>query len=201
MHSVREYLTRLYTGGATETSHQALWNEMVEWLMQAFDVATSEVGSCIVPALVVVPNKTLAAQVARELRAYLGESHRVELFVSHFSVYVPESYSNGRYTEKRSAIDSDLDALRHRATRALVEPGKTPVVEQLRVLIKPTALSPLARAPPRRQRSSPLPPRSPRCATRACGCADIDALLHRMVEARQEVARTWQTMFDERLEI
>lgn len=80
------------------------------------------------PALVVVPNKTLAAQVARELRAYLGESHRVELFVSHFSVYVPESYSNGRYTEKRSAIDSDLDALRHRATRALVEPGKTPVV-------------------------------------------------------------------------
>ena len=36
---------------------------------------------------------------------------------------------------------------------------------------------------------------------RACGCADIDALLHRMVEARQEVARTWQTMFDERLEI
>ena len=80
------------------------------------------------PALVVVPNKTLAAQVARELRAYLGETHRVELFVSHFSVYVPESYSNGRYTEKRSAVDSDLDALRHRATRALVEPGKTPVV-------------------------------------------------------------------------
>ena len=80
------------------------------------------------PALVVVPNKTLAAQVARELRAYLGETHRVELFVSHFSVYVPESYSNGRYTEKRSAVDSDLDALRHRATRALVEPGKPPVV-------------------------------------------------------------------------
>lgn len=80
------------------------------------------------PALVVVPNKTLAAQVARELRAYLGETHRVELFVSHFSVYVPESYSNGRYTEKRSAIDADLDALRHRATRALVEPGKTPVI-------------------------------------------------------------------------
>lgn len=80
------------------------------------------------PALVVVPNKTLAAQVARELRAYLGETRRVELFVSHFSVYVPESYSNGRYTEKRSAVDHDLEALRHRATRALVEPGKTPVV-------------------------------------------------------------------------
>jgi len=81
-----------------------------------------------VPTLVVVPNKTLAAQVARELRTYLGETRRVELFVSHFSVYVPESFSNGRYTEKRSAVDSDLDALRHRATRALVEPGKTPVV-------------------------------------------------------------------------
>ena len=80
------------------------------------------------PTLVVVPNKTLAAQVARELRAYLGETHRVELFVSHFSVYVPESFSNGRYTEKRSAVDADLDALRHRATRALVEPGAPPVI-------------------------------------------------------------------------
>ena len=91
-------------------------------------VVANVVASAGAPALVAVPNKTLAAQVARELRAYLGETHRVELFVSHFSVYVPESFSNGRYTEKRSAVDADLDALRHRATRALVEPGKTPVI-------------------------------------------------------------------------
>ena len=52
------------------------------------------------PTLVVVPNKTLAAQVARELRGYLP-TKRVELFVSHFSLYVPESFSKGRYVEKR----------------------------------------------------------------------------------------------------
>ena len=83
------------------------------------------------PVLVVVPNKSLAAQVARELRGYLRTSHLVELFVSHFSVYVPESCSNGRYVEKRSAIDEDLDALRHRATRAIVEAkqtNRTPVI-------------------------------------------------------------------------
>ena len=83
------------------------------------------------PVLVVVPNKTLAAQVARELRGYLRTSHLVELFVSHFSVYIPESCSGGRYVEKRSAVDPDLDALRHRATRALVEAkstNRTPVI-------------------------------------------------------------------------
>ena len=83
------------------------------------------------PVLVVVPNKTLAAQVARELRGYLRTSHLVELFVSHFSVYIPESCRGGRYVEKRSAVDPDLDALRHRATRALVEAkstNRTPVI-------------------------------------------------------------------------
>ena len=62
--------------------------------------------------LVVVPNKTLAAQVARVER-YLRTSHLVELFVSHFSVYIPESCRGGRYVEKRSAVDPDLDASWH----------------------------------------------------------------------------------------
>ena len=86
------------------------------------------------PTLVVVPNKTLAAQVARELRAYLRDTHRVELFVSHFSLYVPESFSRGRYVEKRSAIDPNLDALRHRATRALVESDNVVVVASVSCL-------------------------------------------------------------------
>ena len=85
------------------------------------------------PTLVVVPNKTLAAQVARELRAYLPRK-RVELFVSHFSLYVPESFSKGRYVEKRSAIDHDLDALRHRATKALVETNEAVVVASVSCL-------------------------------------------------------------------
>ena len=86
------------------------------------------------PTLVVVPNKTLAAQVARELRAYLRDTHRVELFVSHFSMYVPESFSRGRYVEKRSAIDPNLDALRHRATRALVESDNVVIVASVSCL-------------------------------------------------------------------
>ena len=86
------------------------------------------------PTLVVVPNKTLAAQVARELRAYLRDTHRVELFVSHFSLYVPESFSRGRYVEKRSAVDPNLDALRHRATRALVESDNVVVVASVSCL-------------------------------------------------------------------
>ena len=85
------------------------------------------------PTLVVVPNKTLAAQVARELRGYLP-SHRVELFVSHFSLYVPESFSGGRYVEKRSAVDPNLDALRHRATKALVETDAVVVVASVSCL-------------------------------------------------------------------
>ena len=51
--------------------------------------------------------------------------------MSHFSVYIPESCRGGRYVEKRSAVDPDLDALRHRATRALVEAkstNRTPVI-------------------------------------------------------------------------
>ena len=85
------------------------------------------------PTLVVVPNKTLAAQVARELRGYLPKK-RVELFVSHFSLYVPESFSKGRYVEKRSAIDVDLDALRHRATKALLETDETVIVASVSCL-------------------------------------------------------------------
>lgn len=86
------------------------------------------------PTLVVVPNKTLAAQVARELRGYLSDTKRVELFVSHFSLYVPESFSKGRYVEKRSAIDKNLYALRHRATKSLVESDDVVIVASVSCL-------------------------------------------------------------------
>ena len=48
----------MYRGGATETSHHALWNEMVEWLMQAFDELTSDPGSGSVPVLLGVPEQS-----------------------------------------------------------------------------------------------------------------------------------------------
>ena len=74
------------------------------------------------PALVLCHNKTLAAQLARELSACLS-GDRVHLFVSYYDRYVPESYSevSDRYTAKKSKINDELDALRHLATRALVQ--------------------------------------------------------------------------------
>ena len=74
------------------------------------------------PTLVLCHNKTLAAQVARELRAYLRRNH-VQLFVSYYNHYVPESFHEptGRYVAKKSSINDELDALRHLATRALIQ--------------------------------------------------------------------------------
>jgi len=73
------------------------------------------------PVLVLCHNKTLAAQLARELQSFLSQN-AVELFVSYYNHYVPESYieASGRYIAKKSSINSSIDALRHCATRALL---------------------------------------------------------------------------------
>lgn len=74
------------------------------------------------PTLVLCHNKTLAAQLARELRSFLRSNH-VQLFVSYYNHYIPESYSeaSGKYIAKKSSVNDELDALRHMATRALVQ--------------------------------------------------------------------------------
>lgn len=74
------------------------------------------------PTLVLCHNKTLAAQLARELRGFLSKN-AVELFVSYYDHYVPESFieSSGTYIAKKSSVNDEIDALRHRATRALLE--------------------------------------------------------------------------------
>ncbi|KAL3941845.1 MAG: hypothetical protein SGBAC_003865 [Bacillariaceae sp.] len=73
------------------------------------------------PTLILCHNKTLAAQLARELRSFLG-NNAVELFVSFYNHYIPESYNevSGRYVAKKSSINQEIDAMRHRATRALL---------------------------------------------------------------------------------
>lgn len=73
------------------------------------------------PTLVLCHNKTLAAQLARELRSFLGKN-AVELFVSYYNHYIPESFNEatGSYNAKKSSINHDIDAMRHRATRALI---------------------------------------------------------------------------------
>jgi len=84
------------------------------------------------PTLVLCHNKTLAAQLARELRSCLSQNH-VHLFVSYYNHYVPESFSEvaNRYTSKKSSINDELDALRHLATRALVQHSDVVVVSSV----------------------------------------------------------------------
>lgn len=73
------------------------------------------------PALVLAPNKTLVAQLYNEFRALFPEN-AVEYFVSYYDYYQPEAYvpASDTYIEKDSAINDDIDKLRHAATHALL---------------------------------------------------------------------------------
>jgi excinuclease ABC subunit B len=73
------------------------------------------------PALVMAPNKTLAAQLAHELRAYFPDN-AVEYFVSYYDYYQPEAYvpQTDTYIEKDSSINDDVERLRHSATMSLL---------------------------------------------------------------------------------
>ncbi|MBQ3016520.1 MAG: excinuclease ABC subunit UvrB [Clostridia bacterium] len=74
------------------------------------------------PALVLAHNKTLAAQLCTEFRAFFPEN-AVEYFVSYYDYYQPEAYIPGRdmYIEKDAMINDEIDMLRHSATSALFE--------------------------------------------------------------------------------
>ena len=73
------------------------------------------------PALILAPNKTLAAQLYNEFRA-LFPKNAVEYFVSYYDYYQPEAYipQSDVYIEKDSSINDDIDKLRHAATHALL---------------------------------------------------------------------------------
>ena len=74
------------------------------------------------PTLVLAHNKTLAAQLCSEFREFFPEN-RVEFFVSYYDYYQPEAYIPGQdlYIEKDSAINDEIDMLRHSATSSLLE--------------------------------------------------------------------------------
>jgi excinuclease ABC subunit B len=74
------------------------------------------------PALVLAPNKTLAAQLYGEFRSFFPEN-AVEYFVSYYDYYQPEAYvpRSDTYIEKESSINEQIDRMRHAATRALLE--------------------------------------------------------------------------------
>ena len=81
------------------------------------------------PALVIAHNKTLAAQLCNEFRAFFP-NNRVEFFVSYYDYYQPEAYipSTDTYIEKDLAINDEIDKLRHSATCSLAERSDTIVV-------------------------------------------------------------------------
>jgi excinuclease ABC subunit B len=81
------------------------------------------------PTLVMLPNKTLAAQFANELREMLPRN-AVEYFVSYYDYYQPEAYvpQTDTYIEKDSSINDEVDRLRHSATNALLTRRDTIVV-------------------------------------------------------------------------
>ncbi|MBY0431631.1 MAG: DEAD/DEAH box helicase family protein, partial [Rhodospirillales bacterium] len=74
------------------------------------------------PALVLAPNKTLAAQLYGEMKSFFPDN-AVEYFVSYYDYYQPEAYvpRTDTYIEKDSAINEQIDRMRHAATRALLE--------------------------------------------------------------------------------
>ncbi|WP_438851943.1 excinuclease ABC subunit UvrB [Brevundimonas nasdae] len=74
------------------------------------------------PALILAPNKTLAAQLYSEFKAFFPDN-AVEYFVSYYDYYQPEAYvpRTDTYIEKDSSINEQIDRMRHSATRAILE--------------------------------------------------------------------------------
>ncbi len=81
------------------------------------------------PTLILAPNKSLAAQLAQEMREFFP-NNRVEYFVSYYDYYQPEAYiaSSDTFIEKDSSINDEIDRLRHSATAALLTRRDTIVV-------------------------------------------------------------------------
>ena len=81
------------------------------------------------PSLVFAPNKILAAQLFSEMKSFFP-NNRVEYFVSYYDYYTPEAYvpRSDTFIEKESAINEQIDRLRHSATRSLIERNDTIIV-------------------------------------------------------------------------
>ena len=80
------------------------------------------IARCNRPTLILEPNKTLASQICTEMRGFFPDD-AVEYFVSYYDYYQPEAYipSTDTYIEKDSAINDEIDRLRHSATAAVRE--------------------------------------------------------------------------------
>ncbi|MBI3558689.1 MAG: excinuclease ABC subunit UvrB [Deltaproteobacteria bacterium] len=84
------------------------------------------------PALILAPNKTLAAQLYSEFKQFFPEN-AVEYFVSYYDYYQPEAYipSTDTFIEKDSAINEEIDKMRHSATRSLLDRSDVLIVSSV----------------------------------------------------------------------
>ncbi len=84
------------------------------------------------PALIMAPNKTLAAQLFQEFKSLFPKNH-VEYFISYYDYYQPEAYipSSDTFIAKASTINEDIDKMRHRSTRSLIEHRDTIIVSSV----------------------------------------------------------------------
>ena len=100
------------------------------------------------PALVIAHNKTLAAQLCNEFRSFFPRN-AVEYFVSYYDYYQPEAYVPSRdlYIEKDSAINQEIDRLRHAATAALFARRDVLIVASRLVHLRPRLAGGLRREP------------------------------------------------------
>jgi len=84
------------------------------------------------PALILAPNKTLAAQLYGEMKSFFPQN-AVEYFVSYYDYYTPEAYvpRTDTYIEKEASINEQIDRMRHSATRSLLERDDVVIVSSL----------------------------------------------------------------------
>ena len=116
----------LTEGVLNDTAHQVLLG--VTGSGKTFTIA-NVIADVNKPVLVIVHNKTLAAQLYGEFKAFFPEN-AVEYFVSYYDYYQPEAYiaATDTYIEKDAMVNDDIDRLRHAATRAILERNDTIIV-------------------------------------------------------------------------
>ena len=84
------------------------------------------------PALIIAPNKTLAAQLFTEFKSFFPED-AVGFFISYYDYYQPEAYvpSSDTYIAKDSSINEDIDKMRHQSTQDLFEKGNSIIISSV----------------------------------------------------------------------
>lgn len=119
-------IEKLYSGIEQGKRHQVLLG--VTGSGKTFTIA-NVIEKANKPTLVLAPNKTLAAQLYSEFKELFPEN-AVRYFVSYYDYYQPEAYvpSTDTFIEKDSAINDEIDKLRHSATKALLERRDTLIV-------------------------------------------------------------------------